>query len=89
MENLTLLQWCTYAGVVFAVIMLAYRAVRIARLPIHLRWELYPIHHEKGKNHYSGSYLEEFEWWTKEREISKGAEIKEMLEEIILIKTLF
>jgi nitrate reductase gamma subunit len=69
--------------------MLLYRAVRIAKLPMHLRWELYPVPHEKGKGYYGGSYMEEFEWWTKEREVSKVDELKEMAEEIILIKSLF
>ncbi len=89
MESLTLLQWITYLSLIFAVIMLLYRAVRIAKLPIHLRWELYPVPHEKGKGHYGGSYMEEFEWWTKERKVSKADELKEMAEEIILIKSLF
>ena len=89
MENLTPLQWITYMSLIFAVIMLLYRAVRIAKLPMHLRWELYPVPHEKGKGYYGGSYMEEFEWWTKEREVSKTDEIKEMAEEIVFIKSLF
>jgi nitrate reductase gamma subunit len=89
MESLTLIQWITYLSLIFALIMLLYRTVRIAKLPIHLRWELYPVPHEKGKAYYGGSYMEEFEWWTKERQVSKADEIKEMAEEIIFIKSLF
>jgi len=43
---------------------------KIVRMPIHLRWELYPVPHEKGYK-YGGSYLEELEWWTKPREKSR------------------
>ena len=89
MESLTLIQWITYLSLLFAFIMLLYRTVRIAKLPMHLRWELYPVPHEKGKGYYGGSYMEEFEWWTKEREVSTTNELKEMAEEIIFIKSLF
>ena len=33
-------------------------------MPMHLRWELYPIAHDRQYK-YGGSYLEEPEWWTK------------------------
>ncbi|MFH1435851.1 MAG: hypothetical protein ABIJ56_09065, partial [Pseudomonadota bacterium] len=88
MNDISTLQWITYFGVAFSIIMLVYRTVRIARLPVHLRWELYPIPHEKGKGHYGGSYMEEKEWWTRPRDVDKVAEIKEMAEEILFIKSL-
>ncbi len=34
-------------------------------MPIHLRWELYPVPHEAGKAEYGGGYLEETSWWSK------------------------
>jgi len=83
------LQMITYLGLAFSIAALIYRAVRIAKMPIHLRWELYPIPHEKGKGHYGGSFMEEFEWWTKPRETSMFSEIKEMAMEIIFIKSLY
>lgn len=61
------------------------RFIRLSRLPVHLRWEVYPVPHEKGKGKYGGSYLEEYEWWTKPRQTSKLAELKVMLPEIILL----
>ena len=61
------------------------RAVKIARLPIHLRWELYPVAHEKGRASYGGSYLEEPDWWTKPRESSLLGELKVMIPEIVLL----
>ena len=40
-----------------------YRILRIARMPAHLRWELYPV--PKGtaaRRRYGGSYFEASEW---------------------------
>lgn len=65
------------------------RSVRLARLPVHLRWELAPIPHEKGKGHYGGSYLEELDWWTKPREKSLVAEARYMLLEILFLKAVW
>ena len=62
------------------------RFIRLSRLPVHLRWEVYPVPHEKGKGKYGGSYLEEYEWWTKPRESSLVGELKVMLPEILLLK---
>jgi len=39
-----------------------YRVMKYARMPAHLRWELYPVPHDEGK-----SYLEETDWQTKTR----------------------
>ncbi|HUT09231.1 MAG TPA: respiratory nitrate reductase subunit gamma [Thermoguttaceae bacterium] len=61
------------------------RAVKLARLPIHLRWELYPVAHEKGRASYGGSYLEEPDWWTKPRRSSLAGELKVMIPEILLL----
>jgi nitrate reductase gamma subunit len=65
------------------------RTLRIMRLPVHLRWELAPVPHEKGKGHYGGSYLEEPEWWTKPREKSLVAEGLYMFKEIVFLKALW
>ena len=64
---------------------IAYRWIRLASLPLHLRWELYPVAHEKGKANYGGSYLEESDWWTKPRELSLLGELKVMVPEILLL----
>lgn len=63
-----------------------YRTLAIARLPIHLRWELAPIPHEKGKGRYGGSYLEEYEWWRKRQRKSRIAPILYMIVEIFLLR---
>ena len=78
--------WVLLAVFVVAVVL---RTIRIARLPVHLRWELAPVPHEKGKSHYGGSYLEEFEWWTKPREKDLIREALYMLQEILLLKSVW
>lgn len=75
----------TYASIVVFVAAIAIRALKIARLPLHLRWELYPVAHEKGRAHYGGSYLEEVDWWTKSRHSSLVGELKVMIPEIVLL----
>jgi nitrate reductase gamma subunit len=66
-----------------------FRALGIARLPVHLRWELAPVPHEKGKSKYGGSYFEEYEWWTKPREKSLVNELSYMVQEIVLLKSVW
>ena len=65
------------------------RTVRIARLPVHLRWELAPVPKEKTRGRYGGSYLEAYEWWKQPREESVVAELLYMLEEILFLKALW
>jgi nitrate reductase gamma subunit len=73
---------------VFAVAFVA-RSVRLARLPLHLRWELAPVPHERGKSRYGGSYFEEFEWWTRPREVSLVSELVYMIQEIVFLKAVW
>ncbi len=75
----------TYACLAVFVIAVVSRFIKYATLPLHLRWELYPVAHEKGKAHYGGSYLEELDWWTKPREKSLTGELKVMVPEILLL----
>jgi nitrate reductase gamma subunit len=65
------------------------KSLKLARLPMHLRWELAPVPHEKGKGKYGGSYLEESQWWTKPREKDHLAEGLYMFQEILFLKALF
>ena len=58
-------------------------------MPLHVRWELYPVKHEAGKKaEYGGSYMEEMNWWEKKRENSFLNEIKYMVPEILLLRGL-
>jgi nitrate reductase gamma subunit len=75
----------TYASLIAFVAAIVIRALKIARLPLHLRWELYPVAHEKGRAEYGGSYLEEVDWWTKPRQSSLLGELKVMVPEILLL----
>jgi len=86
MSQLQLLMYVAYAVFIFGT---AYRAWRMSRMPVHLRWDLYPIPHEKGKGHYGGSYFEEIDWWTKPAEVSMKSEFKEMAKEIIFIQSMY
>ncbi len=79
----------TYGALGICLIVTVYKTIRIARLPLHLRWELAPIPHEKGKNKYGGSYLEEFEWWKKARKKAPIAPIIYMAKEIFLLKAVW
>ncbi len=81
----TVLVVLPYAAVVLFLAAVAHRAVKIWRLPLHLRWELYPVAHEKGRASYGGSYLEESNWWTKPRPVSHIGELKVMVPEILLL----
>jgi nitrate reductase gamma subunit len=85
----TILLVTSYALLGVFVVGFVARSIRLARLPVHLRWELAPVPHEKGKGHYGGSYLEELEWWTKPREKSLVAELKYMLLEIVFLKAVW
>jgi len=83
---MTLLHILTYASIVIFVIAIAVRAVRLASTPVHLRWELYPVAHEKDRVRYGGSYFEELDWWTKPRETSMFGQVKVMIPEVFLLK---
>jgi len=76
----------TYLGAALFLIGGVVRIVRVVRMPLHLRWELYPVPHEKGKAHYGGSVLEESNWWLTKREVDHWGELKVMLEEILILK---
>ncbi len=59
-------------------------------LPVHVRWELYPVQHERStRRTYGGSYLEEFNWWEKKRGKSLFNEIRYMLPEILFLRGLW
>jgi nitrate reductase gamma subunit len=65
--DITLPQIATYFAYVFVVVAYAVKVWKYFKMPTNLRWEIYPIPHEKGSN-YGGSYMEEPEFWTKARE---------------------
>jgi len=77
-----------YVGIaVFAIAVVA-RFLMWSRMPLHLRWELYPVAHDAKRAHYGGSYLEEVDWWKKPREMSLIGELKVMVPEILFLVAL-
>lgn len=78
-----------YAGLLLFAGGSVWRAWRYARLPLHLRWELYPVPHEEPRRaRYGGSYFEEQEWWRKKRRGYLFGEWLAIAEEILLLKSL-
>jgi nitrate reductase gamma subunit len=58
-------------------------------MPVHLRWELYPLAGEKNRP-WGGSYLEESEWWNRPlEEKSFINEMKFMGKEVLYFKEYF
>ncbi|MEW6274857.1 MAG: hypothetical protein AB1556_07055 [Bacillota bacterium] len=78
---LVLLGWFS---VLIFVVAAAYKIVRLAAQPLHLRWELYPVAHEP--NHYGGSYMEEVDYASKPRHTVLLNELKELLAEVFYLK---
>jgi len=82
MDGISWLQIISYAAfAVFAIVFVA-KAKKYATTPLHVRWELYPVAHEKGE----GSYLQEMDWWTKPRKKSLIGELTYMVREIFLLE---
>lgn len=89
MESVSALQIVTYILIIAVIIAFASRLYRYYKMPIHLRWELYPLASEKNRT-WGGSYLEEPEWWTKPpEEKSMFGEVRYIGEEIMLFKEYF
>lgn len=82
-----------YLSVYFGLLVFAagsaWRAWRYARLPLHLRWELYPIPHEEPwRAAHGGSQFEEQESWRKSHRTHRAGEWLAMAEEIFLFRSL-
>ncbi len=72
--------------VVVSLILMAARVVRLARQPIHLRWELAPLPHAPDGAGPGGSRLEQSEWWTKPRQRARAAALLHIAREILLFR---
>jgi nitrate reductase gamma subunit len=77
-----------YLGMAVFTIACIARILMWTKMPMHIRWELYPVPHEKGRAHYGGSYLEEVDWWKKPRETSLIGELRVMIPEILFLVAL-
>lgn len=79
-----------YAGVLIFLAGCLVRIIHYARLPVHLRWEIYPVPHEDPERaKHGGSYFEEPEWWTKPARFNLWGEIKAMLPEMLWLKAVW
>ncbi len=64
-----------------------FKIVKVATMPLNLRWEVYPVPHEaKEKRGYGGSYMEDVDWSKKPRAVSIVPEFVEMGAEIFALK---
>lgn len=79
----------TYVCFVIFVVAVIAKIYKINSMPVHIRWELYPVPHEGKRAHYGGSYYEEVDWWDKPREVSLIGEMKGMISEMLFIKALW
>ncbi|MBN1609107.1 MAG: respiratory nitrate reductase subunit gamma [Polyangiaceae bacterium] len=76
---------CYVAFSVFAIAVVA-RIVLWSRLPMHVRWELYPI--PRGLSEKAccgGSFMEQSDWWTKPRRRSTWGQLKTVLVELVFL----
>jgi nitrate reductase gamma subunit len=80
--------WQIFTFITTAVflILLTYRVLKFKRQPEHLRWELAPVLHDKGKTRYGGSHLEDYEWWQRPRRRTHLAPFIYMAHEIFLMR---
>ncbi len=78
-----------YVAVTVSLVVMIARFLMWVRMPMHLRWELYPVAHEGRRASYGGSYLEEYRWWSKPREVSLVGEMKVMIPEILFLECLW
>jgi nitrate reductase gamma subunit len=78
----------TYASIIVFLVAVAARTRRFLTTPLHLRWELYPVAHEDEHLKHGGSYMEDYEWWTKPRTTSTFNMLSRMIPEMLFIKAL-
>ncbi len=84
-------QWLTIAfgwsAVVLFLALAARKVYLYARMPLNLRWEVYPVPHESAdRRRYGGSYMEQVGWAGRPHPSNRWAELREMGAEIFLLK---
>lgn len=85
---MALLAW---ASVIIFLAVAVYKIVKIARAPLGVRWEVYPVPHEEGaKRHYGGSYMEGVGWAKTHKKgslvASLAPELMEIGAEVLVLK---
>ena len=79
----------SYLSILIFLTLIIYKVIKYSSLPMHLRWDLYPVAHEPVRNKYGGSYFEKLEWWKKRNKKDHIAELLAMAEEIFLLKGVY
>jgi len=80
----------TYVCLAVFLAAVVWRVCRQLTLPVHVRWEIYPVQHEKAaRSAYGGSYMEEADWWKSPYQTSSINEFKYMAPEILLLRGLW
>lgn len=80
----------SYVCIAAFIVATGLRVWRQLSLPVHLRWEIYPVQHEPSvRAEYGGSYMEELNWWDKKRERSLVNELRYMVPEILFLRGLW
>lgn len=73
-----------YVAAAVFLVAVAARWFRLKRMPVHLRWELYPVAHEANAAH-GGSFFEHVDWWNRRPPKSRTGELKVMVPEILFL----
>ena len=90
MTMIVFLYGAIYGAVLVFLVACNIRAAQYARLPLHLRWELYPVPHEEpARAKHGGSYFEATDWWEKPIPFNLLGELKSMLPEMLFQKGLW
>ena len=80
----------SYLCIFVFIFVTGYLVYRQLILPVHLRWEIYPVQHEPtDKLTHGGSYMEDLNWWKKKQEGSLLNELKYMAPEILFLRGLW
>lgn len=82
---IVLVPWVALLVFVAAVVA---RIARIVSLPVHLRWELYPVAHERNAS-YGGSFFEHLNWWQQPRAKNHFGTLRAMVPEIVLLQGVY
>ncbi len=81
----TFLAILTYFAYCFIVLVYTIKIIKYLKLPVHLRWELYPVIHEE-KYQYGGSCFEDVNWWEKIKKKNWSRGVVYLLKEYFTLK---
>jgi nitrate reductase gamma subunit len=77
--------YLAWLSVVVFVFMAVYRFLKFNSMPLHLRWEIYPLPLEP-KHHYGGSFMEDLDYVGKKRHHIRINGILDMASEVFWLK---